>query len=79
MDEVLVRLIDAAHATVRDHAAELLVAEHDLVGLTDAVEVIGQRPVGAGVAASVEGAVADDRVEPGLQADLLGRAAKRVP
>ena len=63
----------------RDDATELLVRERDLVRLADAVEIVGQRPVRAGVTTSIKRAVADDRVQPGLQSDLLGRAAKRVP
>ena len=62
-----------------DRPPELVVGEHDVRGLRDALEVVGELAVRAVVPFRVQRPVADDRVEPGFQVHLSGRFAQRVP
>ncbi len=61
------------------HPCQLLVGERDLGGLSHAVDLLGEGRVRACVPSRVQRPVANDRVEPRLQANLLGRSAQRVP
>ena len=66
-------------ADYADDPGQLFLAEHDVGRLADAVDLVGERRVRARVAARVQRPVADDRVEPWLQANFPGRPAQRVP
>jgi hypothetical protein len=62
-----------------DDAGELVLGEDDVRGLANAVDILGQLVGEACVTPGVQGPVADDRVEPGLQVHLSGRVAQGLP